>query len=51
LPAATELHKAIDQKFRAAGIVIAFPQRDVHFHSGAGDEVPPTVGSEGSGDR
>ena len=42
LPATTELHKAIDQKFRAAGIVIAFPQRDVHFHSGAGGAVPPT---------
>jgi len=28
----TELHQAIDRKFRAAGIVIAFPQRDVHFY-------------------
>ena len=26
-----ELHKAIDREFRKAGIVIAFPQRDVHF--------------------
>jgi len=33
LPATTELHQAIDQKFRAAGIVIAFPQRDVHVFS------------------
>jgi potassium efflux system protein len=27
----TELHEAINQKFREAGITIAFPQRDVHF--------------------
>jgi potassium efflux system protein len=26
-----ELHKAIDREFRKAGIVISFPQRDVHF--------------------
>jgi len=31
LPAQHELHKAIDREFRKAGIVIAFPQRDVHF--------------------
>jgi potassium efflux system protein len=31
LPAKHELHKAIDREFRKAGIVIAFPQRDVHF--------------------
>jgi potassium efflux system protein len=29
-----ELHMAIDQKFREAGITIAFPQRDVHFDPG-----------------
>jgi len=34
LTVTTELHQAIDRKFRAAGIVIAFPQRDVHLHSG-----------------
>jgi potassium efflux system protein len=51
LPATTELHKAIDRKFRAAGIVIAFPQRDVHFHSGVGGAVSPIAGSDGSGDR
>ena len=28
----TDLHKAIKRKFEQAGIVIAFPQRDVHFH-------------------
>jgi potassium efflux system protein len=27
----TELHEAINRKFNAAGIVIAFPQRDVHL--------------------
>ena len=31
MPTRHELHKAIDRKFREAGIVIAFPQRDVHF--------------------
>jgi len=28
-----DLHKRIDREFRAAGIVIAFPQRDLHFKS------------------
>ncbi len=27
----TDLHRAVDRKFRDAGIVIAFPQRDVHL--------------------
>ena len=27
----TQLHEAINQKFNEAGIVIAFPQRDVHL--------------------
>ncbi len=27
----TDLHRAINRKFEDAGIVIAFPQRDVHF--------------------
>jgi small-conductance mechanosensitive channel len=31
LPLASELNREIDQKFREAGIVIAFPQRDVHL--------------------
>jgi potassium efflux system protein len=34
LPTITALHSAVDKKFRAAGIVIAFPQRDVHHYSG-----------------
>jgi potassium efflux system protein len=29
----TQLHQAIDDKFRAAGIGIAFPQRDVHLRA------------------
>ncbi|MGB5748541.1 MAG: mechanosensitive ion channel domain-containing protein [Desulfobacterales bacterium] len=33
LPVQHELHKAVDREFRKAGIVIAFPQRDVHFDS------------------
>ena len=31
LPTTTDLHQAIDRKFKEAGIVIAFPQRDVHL--------------------
>ena len=34
LPVQHEVHKAVDREFRKAGIVIAFPQRDVHFDSG-----------------
>ena len=33
LPAAHELHMAIDQALRAAGIEIPFPQRDLHLRS------------------
>ena len=32
-----DLHLAIDRGFRAAGIEIAFPQRDVHIRSAPGD--------------
>ncbi|RMG34853.1 MAG: hypothetical protein D6720_08400 [Gammaproteobacteria bacterium] len=31
LPTITDLHQAINDKFEEAGIVIAFPQRDVHL--------------------
>ncbi len=31
MPVLTALHEAIDRKFNEAGIVIAFPQRDVHL--------------------
>ncbi len=34
LPVQHEVHKAVDREFRKAGIVIAFPQRDVHFDTG-----------------
>jgi len=45
----TELHQAIDRKFRAGGIVIAFPQRDVHFHPGDNKAAPPDGGIRDSG--
>ena len=31
MPTITALHEAINQKFNDAGLVIAFPQRDVHL--------------------
>jgi potassium efflux system protein len=34
LAVTTELHRAIDRKFRENGVVIAFPQRDIHVRSG-----------------
>jgi len=33
MPAMTALHEAINQKFHEAGIVMAFPQRDVHLNT------------------
>ena len=33
LPVTSELHAAIDRKFREAGIEIAFPQRDLHLRT------------------
>jgi potassium efflux system protein len=39
LDAINELHQAINQKFNDAGIVIAFPQRDIHFDSGKPLEI------------
>ena len=35
----TELHQTIDDKFREAGIGIAFPQRDIHLRSAEPIEV------------
>ena len=35
----TELHTAINQKFNEAGLVIAFPQRDVHLDTSQPLEV------------
>jgi potassium efflux system protein len=46
LPVQHELHKAIDREFRKAGIVIAFPQRDVHFDTDSPLKIQ--VVSEGS---
>ena len=44
-----ELHRAIDDAFREAGITIAFPQLDVHLNSPGesvlpSDPLPPEVG-------
>ena len=33
VPTITDLHKSINRKFEQAGIVIAFPQRDIHVRS------------------
>ncbi len=41
LDVVNDLHAAVDQKFRAAGIEIAFPQRDIHIRSAAGMVVGP----------
>jgi potassium efflux system protein len=40
-----ELHTSIDDRFRQAGIVIAFPQRDVHVHS-VQDLLPTSQGGQ-----
>ncbi len=45
LPVQDEIHMAIDAAFREAGIVIAFPQHDLHIRSlpegaSAGDMIP-----------
>jgi len=37
----SQLHQEIDQRFRQAGIVIAFPQRDLHLRSV--DESTPSI--------
>ncbi|MGB0951597.1 MAG: mechanosensitive ion channel domain-containing protein [Planctomycetota bacterium] len=39
------LHEAIDDAFRKLGIVIAFPQRDVHIHALKNDPPPQGDGS------
>jgi potassium efflux system protein len=45
-----DLHKAIDRKFRAAGIEIAFPQRDIHVRS-IKDVLPITNRDSGRGEQ
>jgi potassium efflux system protein len=51
LSVTSELHQAIDDKFRAAGIGIAFPQRDIHLHASAPIpvSVQPATRETGSG--
>ena len=44
LQAITELHRSIVLKFRETGIVIAFPQRDVHVYTG--ETAVPSGGSK-----
>ncbi len=43
----TDLHQAINRKFNEAGIVIAFPQRDVHLDTTSPLEVRLLRGAEG----
>ncbi|MEY6432492.1 mechanosensitive ion channel domain-containing protein [Thioalkalicoccus limnaeus] len=47
----TELHQAIDDKFAAAGVEIAFPQRDIHLHADQplGIQLMPPVDRVASG--
>jgi len=47
LAARTELHKAINEKFNAADIVIAFPQQGVHVYSHHPYEPVPREEEEG----
>jgi potassium efflux system protein len=51
LPTRHELHKAIDRAFRKAGIVIAFPQRDVHFDADQPLKVQMVPGKADPEDR
>ena len=47
----TELYRAVDLEFGANGVVIAFPERDLHFYPRE-DRVPSVVGDEdGVNDR
>lgn len=43
-PVTSDVHRAIDQRFRDAGIEIPFPQRDLHFR-----QEPPAPGRRGDG--
>lgn len=42
----TDLHRAINRKFNEAGIVIAFPQRDLHLDSTSPIEIKLTDGGD-----
>lgn len=45
----TDMHQAIDDKFRAAGIGIAFPQRDIHLRSAEPLEIHLSRAAAASG--
>lgn len=49
----TELHKEIDKRFRVAGIVIPFPQQDVHIISrdSANPEIGPICPQDSTADK
>ncbi len=52
MPTITELHEEINRKFIDAGIVIAFPQRDVHLDTSRPLDIrirrdDPEVGGSG----
>jgi potassium efflux system protein len=53
----SELHQSVNAKFRAAGISIAFPQRDVHLSTAQPLDVrvtnarPETVEPSSTGNR
>ncbi len=48
LPVMTDMHRKIHRRFAEEGIIIAFPQRDVHIHSGDMQAAMP--GGKGSND-
>jgi len=48
LPVMTDMHRIIHRRFAEEGIVIAFPQRDVHIHPGDTQTAMP--GGKGSND-
>lgn len=48
LAVTSELHQAIDDKFRSAGIGIAFPQRDIHLRSAQPIEIRLNRGATGA---
>lgn len=48
LPVTTDMHRKIHRRFAEEGIVIAFPQRDVHIH--AGDMQAAMPGGKGTND-
>jgi small-conductance mechanosensitive channel len=46
----SQLHQEIDSRFRQAGIVIAFPQRDLHLRSVAQETFSNLSGSKSDDD-